>query len=339
VVIPTWDKTLPTVIGCLDATMRRWEGCPTYWLTDNEKTVTVDHVAGIPVRHPLIVAAGKHYGVTIATCVPADPESKGGAESTVKLAKADIVPTDHNLRDDYATWAELVEACEAFMNKVNNRDHRITRRPPVEMLGEERLHLHRLPERAFTVVFGESRRVSWSATINYHAGIYSVPHTLADAEVWVRADGNEIVITHIDRDATREVARHLVTTPGTPRICDEHYPPRPPGPLGRQPRATNRAETDFLDLGEGARMWLLKAAAEGAARVNVKMADTVTLARLHGPERVDWALGHAATHGRFAEGDLAAILAANPPGQRRSADETHSMQPSTKAWDGFGTAS
>ena len=35
-------------------------------------------------------------------------------------------------------------------------------------------------------------------------------------------------------------------------------------------------------------------------------------------ERVDWALGHAATYGRFAEGDLASILAAHPAGERRS---------------------
>lgn len=222
------------------------------------------------------------------------------------------------------------------MDKVNTRDHRITRRPPVEMLGEERLHLHRLPERAFTVVFGESRRVSWSATINYHAGIYSVFHALADAEVWVPQDGKEIVITHIDRDAVREVARHLVTTPGTPRITDEHYPP---GPLELQPRPGNRAETEFLELGEGTLTWLLEAVAKGTARMKAKMADAVTLARLHGPDRVDWGLRCSMTHGRFAEGDLAAILTVNPPGQRRSVTETHSMQPSTKAWDGFGTAS
>ena len=36
VVIPTWDRTLPTVIGCLDRAMRAFGGCPTYWLTDNE---------------------------------------------------------------------------------------------------------------------------------------------------------------------------------------------------------------------------------------------------------------------------------------------------------------
>jgi len=37
--------------------------------------------------------------VTVHTCEPADPASKGGSESTVKLAKADLVPTDTNLLD------------------------------------------------------------------------------------------------------------------------------------------------------------------------------------------------------------------------------------------------
>jgi hypothetical protein len=51
VVIPVWDRTIPTVIGCLDRSMRLFGGAPTYWLTDNERTVTMDHVAGIAVRH------------------------------------------------------------------------------------------------------------------------------------------------------------------------------------------------------------------------------------------------------------------------------------------------
>jgi hypothetical protein len=86
-------------------------------------------------------------------------------------------------------------------------------------------------------------------------------------------------------------------------------------------------------------MWLVEAAAAGTARVKMKMADAVTLARLHGPQRVDWALGHAATYGRFAEADVASILAAHPPAQRRSADDTHSLQGGTRAWDGFGGSS
>ena len=42
--------------------------------------------------------------------------------------------------------------------------------------------------------------------------------------------------------------------------------------------------------------------------MRVKMAQAVQLAKLFDPTRVDWALGHAAVHGRFAEADLASIL-------------------------------
>lgn len=102
VVYPIWDRSLPTVIGCLDAAFRKFGGVPTYALTDNEKTVTTAHIAGIPVRNQQIVQAARHYGITVATCVPADPESKGGSEATVRIAKADLVPTEANLRPDRA---------------------------------------------------------------------------------------------------------------------------------------------------------------------------------------------------------------------------------------------
>lgn len=335
VVIPTWDRTLPTVIACLDSSMRNWGGAPTYWLTDNERTVSIDHVAGIAVRHPLIVAAGRHYGVTIATCVPADPESKGGSEATVRIAKADLVPTEVNLRDNYRSWVELVEACEAFMAKVNGREHRVTRRAPAVMLAEEQPRLHRLPDVAYTAAFGETRKVSWSSTISYGGVTYSVPHRLIDDTVWVRVDGDEIVAVHVNGAGAVEVARHRRSTPGTPMIDDAHYPPRPDGALARRPKATSAAEAEFLAIGEGARTWLIEAAAAGTSRVKVKMAEAVTLARLHGPDRVDWALGHAAMFCRFAEGDLASILDANPPGQRHSAGDLHSLQSGTAAWKGF----
>jgi transposase len=336
VVIPTWDRTLPTVIACLDSSMRAWGGAPTYWLTDSEKTVTTGHIAGIAVRHPLIVTAGLHYGVAIATCVVADPETKGGSEATVRIAKADLVPTDHNLRPQYGTWAELADACEAFMGKVNGREHRVTRRVPAEMLAEEQARLHRLPRDPYTAAFGVTRKVSWSATISFGGVTYSVPHTLADENVWVRVDGDEVVAVHVSAAGAAEVARHLRSTPGNPAINDAHYPPRPDGPLNRKPKPTNPAEAEFLAIGEGARMWLVEAAAAGTSRVRVKMAEAVTLARLHGDGRLDWALGHAATFCRFADGDLISILAAHPPGVRRSATDIHSLQTGTNAWKQFG---
>ena len=132
VIIPVWDRTLPSLLACLDATLRSIGGAPTYALTDNEKTVTVEHIARVPVRHPDIVAAGRHYGMTIRTCVPADPQSKGGTEASVRIAKADLVPTEANLLEQYATFGELDQACRMLCEQVNNRPHRATRRAPVD---------------------------------------------------------------------------------------------------------------------------------------------------------------------------------------------------------------
>jgi len=204
------------------------------------------------------------------------------------------------------------------------------------MLAEEHRRLHRLPDVAYTAAFGETRKVSWSATISYGGVTYSVPHRLVDDVVWVRVDGDEVVAVHVSAAGAVEVARHRRSTPGTPVIDHDHYPPRPDGALARQPRATSAAESEFLAIGEGARTWLVEAAAAGTARVKVKMAEAVTLARLHGTDRVDWALGHAAMFARFADGDLTSILYANPPGQRRTAADVHSLQTGTAAWRRLG---
>jgi hypothetical protein len=40
-----------------------------------------------------------------------NPESKGGAEATVRIAKADLVPTNANFLAAYDTFAELTNAC------------------------------------------------------------------------------------------------------------------------------------------------------------------------------------------------------------------------------------
>jgi hypothetical protein len=103
VVLPIRDKTMPSVFAALDVTFRRLGGVPTYVLTDNEKTVTVEHIAGIAVN-PQLVAFAEHYSVVVHTCVPADPASKGGTESSVKISKADLVPKDTNLREAYTSF-------------------------------------------------------------------------------------------------------------------------------------------------------------------------------------------------------------------------------------------
>jgi len=299
-VLALWDKTMPSVVIGLDRALRAFGAAPTYALTDNERTVSVDQVCGIAVRNPQIVSVGRHYGLTVATCVPADPESKGGSEATVRLAKADLVPTDHNLRPAYTDFAELEAACEAFCERVNTREHRVTRRPPVVMLGEERERMHPLPAVPHTVCFGQTRKVDQQSTISVGSAIYSVPSSLVEERVWARTHGSELIVVHVDSpEGPREVARHALTTPGRPSIKDEHYPPRPAGALERKPRARSSEEREFLAIGEGAERWLKRGAAEGTARIRRKMAEAIDLAKLHGSGPVNEALARCASYGRF----------------------------------------
>jgi len=347
VVLPIRDKTMPSVFAALDVTLRRLGGAPTYVLTDNEKTVTVEHVAGIAVRNPQMVAFSRFYAVTVHTCEPADPATKGGSESTVKLAKADLVPKDTNLLEAYASFAELEAACEAFCEEVNTRVHRVTRRVPVQMLAEEQARLHPVPAHPYTVAFGLTRTVPASMPmVTFEAGQYSVPHTLVGQTVWVRVHGRgvdeEVVIVHVGGSGPVEVARHHRASPGSPSLVDAHFPPAPAGALERRPKPKNAAETAFLALGDGARLWLSEAAAAGTVRMRVKMSEALALAKLFDPAEVDWALGHAAVHGRFAEADLASILdhhAGARSGEHDAshrAGEDHSLTQGTAGWAGLG---
>jgi transposase len=340
VVLALWDRTMPSVVMALDRALRAFGGAPTYALTDNERTVSIDQVCGIAVRNPRIVSVGRHYGLTVATCVPADPQSKGGSEATVRIARADLVPTDHNLRAAYEDFGELEAACVAFCDRVNTREHRITRRAPAVMLAEERARLHPLPKVPHTVCFGQTRKVSWQSTISVGSAIYSVPSRLVDERVWARADGSELVVVHADSpEGPREVARHALTTPGRPSIREEHYPPRPAGALERTPRARSAEERAFLQIGPGAERWLIAAAAAGTTRLRRKLAEAVALAKLHGADAVEEALAAATLAGRFADGDVASILAhhgAQVIEFPARANEQQSLQRSTQAWEGFG---
>jgi hypothetical protein len=339
VVLPLLDKSQPSVLAAIDVALRRIGGVPTYLLTDNEKTVTVEHVAGVPVRNPAAVAFARHYGLTVATCLPADPATKGGSEATVRIAKADLVPTTANLLAGYSSFADLDQACGSFCGEVNARPHRATRRAPADMLAEELGRLHPVPAVPFTAALGVTRKADGLSLVSFEGGRYSVPHQLAGQPVWARRHGDDVVIVHAGQDGPAEVARHRVTSPGSPSVCDAHYPPPPVGPAARVPRARTQAEAEFLAIGDGAGLWLAEAAAAGASRVRAKMAKAVQLSRLHPAADVDRALGQAAAAGRFGEHDLNTILAhraAAADGTAARASEDHTLAQGTGRWAGFG---
>ena len=208
------------------------------------------------------------------------------------------------------------------------------------------------------MALGTTRVVDTDQTIRFGSVRYSTPPGLVGAEVWARADGDELVVAaDLSVLPLRRVARKGrpgwprspgtgCPAPGTPRIDLAHYPDHPQQPDGtpRRPRvrAATAGEEAFLALGAGAVAWLTEAAASGASRVRGKMAEAVELAALAGTAAVDAALGTAALAGRFGDGDLLSIVrhqaAAPADGRASVADETYSAQPGTSAWAGFSSA-
>jgi transposase len=337
-ILPLRDKKLPTVIAALDWAFRQLGGVPTYVLTDNERTVMERHIARVPVRNPKMVSASIFYGCTITTCVPYDPESKGGAEAAVRIAKADVLPSETNLCPAYDDWEQLEAACSHAQDRFNSRVHAVTRRVPFEALEAERPLLHRLPSEPYTAAFGESRGVSWSQTVHYGGARYSVPKQWRDLRVWVRVDGadGQVVIVGDNGSGMVEIVRHPRQDPGGVSLIDAHYPDHPSGPLDRKPKPSNPAEQAFLAIGPGATQWLIEAGVIGARSIETTMADAVVLAEAIDAATVDRALGAAAVAGRFAPGDLASILDARPPEPVRRPNPDSSLQPGTDKWEGFG---
>jgi hypothetical protein len=204
----------------------------------------------------------------------------------------------------------------------------------------ERRWLHPIPDSPYTAAFGESRTVSWSSLVSFRGARYSVPDRLCETPVWVRAAAGEVIITAGEGSGAAEVARHHLVGPGQTQICDEHYRRHRRGdPLARRPRPTNQKEREFLALGEGAKLYLVEAAAVGARRIEARMAEAVTLSALHGAAVVDRALGIAAMAGRFEVGDLGSIIVhgditprpAGPPPE-------HSLAAGTAMWSALGGA-
>jgi hypothetical protein len=174
--------------------------------------------------------------------------------------------------------------------------------------------------------------------VSFRGARYSVPHALAGGQVWVRASATEVVIVAGEGSAAAEVARHPRLPAGQASIRDDHYPARSTDPLHRQPRATKPSEAAFLALGEGAKLYLVEAAASGVRRIEARMAEAVALAALHGLTTVDDALGTAAVAGRFADGDLESIIV-HAAGSARAAvvpPAEHSLAAGTSVWSDLG---
>ena len=208
VIVPLWDRTMPSVVMALDRALRAFGGAPTYALTDNERTVSIDHICGDGgaqpadrVGRPPLRADDRDLRAGRPASPRAARRRRSGSPGPIWSRPSTTCAA--NTR----TSAQLEAACVEFCDRVNTREHRVTRRAPAVMLAEERARLHPLPAMPHTVCFGQTRKVSWQSTISVGGALYSVPSALVDERVWARADGDELVIVHADAPTARAKSR------------------------------------------------------------------------------------------------------------------------------------
>ncbi|MDN6534590.1 MAG: IS21 family transposase [Yaniella sp.] len=341
-VIPLFDKQMPSVIGALDACFRTLGGVPAAVLTDNEKTVTVDHVCNLPVRNQRIVSAARWYGTAIHTCVPYDPASKGGVENAVKIAKADLVPTSVNLRAEYASFAELQQACVQWTHDINYRQH-AAGFVPAQRLEDELQLLHPVPADPYQLAVGQVRSVPVKTPmVTYDHVQYSVPYRYMGAKVMVREDrvNDTLVITARDGDGlTRHIASHRLGARGEIIIDDAHFPPNTAsGPQHRAIIPKSVLEKQFVAIGEGAAAYLRAAAADGTPRLKERLPLLTALTTTWPTPAVNDALATAAGVGRFLVADVESILQRAPVTvtQPRDTAAQRSLAQGTAGWHQLG---
>ena len=343
-VAPMLDKTLPSVVTVLDRAFRYFGGTPDMVLTDNEKTVTVDNVCSLPVRHHKIVSMARFYGTTIHTCEPYDPATKGGVEASVKVAKADLVPRETNLLGEYECFADLDAACEEFTTSVNTRRH-ARGWVPLDRLEEERARFHPLPAEPYPLAVGQERRVSAKTPMVRFQGVdYSVPWQHMTDVVYCRLDATQerVVISHRRGDGMIvTLASHPQGKSGDIVLRDEHFPVlHPTGPLDRKPKARSSMEKRFLSIGAGAQTYVQEAAAQGVSHLRQKIERIVEMLGAWDAEELDGALALAAKTSRWRIQDLESLCqtGAQILAPVYSADETGSLSQGTSAWEDTFTA-
>ena len=260
-------------------------------------------VANVVVPAPGYVRFAAAYGFRPDFCEAADPESKGVVEHLVGYAKTDLVVPGAPFADLPAANA----AAAAWCAEVNARVHSEIATVPEARLAVEAPLLRPLPSLRPLTRVPAWRTVDRLSTVRFGSARYSVPAGLRGERVELAVSGSELVASH----RGHEVARHRLVGPGEVSLTDAHYggPARPPA---RALRPRTPAEIAFLGLGPVAEVFLRSAAAAGATRLHLELAEIVPLERSHGRDALVAALERAVAFRRFGAADVRSILAAGP---------------------------
>ncbi len=170
-------------------------GSPRRIIFDNLKAAVLNGSGRHACLHPEFLALCGHFCLEPIACERRDPESKGTVENGVRYVKRNaLAGREHELVswDDYrrlsVTWRDEV---------ANVRLHQRTRQRPVDRFAQESEVLRPLPGFVFDTDEVVPAIVSSHARVHFDWNRYSVPPTLQNTTVMIRASDTQVrVIAH-----------------------------------------------------------------------------------------------------------------------------------------------
>lgn len=301
------DESQATTLRLLAECFETLGGVPAVVLADRMACLRGGVVANVVVPAPGYVRFATAFGFAPDFCEATDPESKGLVEHLVGYAKVDLVIPAGG-------WGDLQAAntcAVAWCAEVNDRRHADIAAVPAERLLIERSLLRPLPSLRPATSPTATRKVDALSTVRFGSARYSVPAGLRGQRLELAVEGSELLISR----ACLPVARHRLVGPGELSLDDAHYG-RAARPPVRALRPRSADELAFLALGSVAERFLRAAAAAGATRLHLDLAEIVPLIASHGREALVAALERALAFRRFSASDVRSILAAGPTAPR-----------------------
>lgn len=198
------DMREETLLRCLVACFREFDGVPWAVVTDNMKTAVLGRDEH---REPIWNPAYKQLAVSVKfhpdVCTPRSGNQKGAVENLVKFVKENFLP-GRSFHDD----RDLAEQCQQWRRRVNEeRPSDATGQPPISLLEEEQPHFGPLPESASDYSFFDCVVVSREGVVAIKTNRYSVPAHLMGLAVTARIFQSRIEV-YADQKLVASHPRH-----------------------------------------------------------------------------------------------------------------------------------
>jgi len=213
-----FDQSVRTWLRCHREGFEWFGGVPRRVVIDNLKAAIVRALWHDPVVQRSYREFAEHYGFLIAPCRPRTAWHKGKVESGVHYVARNFLAGREPgyLHEDNAAlrlWVEEVAGA---------RRHGTTKEAPLARFRDaERAALLPLPESPYDLGVWKQAKLHPDCHVVVDGAYYSAPHRFIGQRLWVRSNGQDVVIFH----AWERVASHRWGPPGTRRTDPAHYPP------------------------------------------------------------------------------------------------------------------